>query len=63
MIQEEDHCADERRASAPKDNDHLKEEILNSKDLFRGRREIRILHNDEIYRLLITRNEKLILHK
>lgn len=36
---------------------------IESGDLFRGQREILIQHGDEIYRLRITRNEKLILHK
>lgn len=36
---------------------------VESSELFRGHREILIQHGDEIYRLRITRNEKLILHK
>lgn len=34
-----------------------------STDLLEGREEVRIQHGDEIYRLRITRNGKLILHK
>lgn len=34
-----------------------------SEDLFRGGREIRIQHAGEVYRLRLTRNGKLILHK
>ena len=34
-----------------------------SADLLEGRDEVRIQHGDEIYRLRITRNGKLILHK
>ena len=36
---------------------------IESKDLLRGDREIHILHEDEVYRLLVTRNNKLILQK
>ena len=36
---------------------------LDSQDLLRGRREIRITHGNEVYRLLVTRNNKLILQK
>lgn len=33
------------------------------RDLLKGRREVLIRHNGEWYRLSITRNDKLILHK
>lgn len=36
---------------------------IESKELLRGGREIHILHEDEVYRLLVTRNNKLILQK
>lgn len=36
---------------------------IESKELLRGGREVHILHKDEIYRLLVTRNNKLILQK
>ena len=36
---------------------------LRSEDLLHGRREVQILHGDEIYRLMVTRNGKLILQK
>lgn len=36
---------------------------IRSDDLLRGRRELRILHAGETYRLLVTRNNKLILQK
>ncbi len=36
---------------------------ISSEELFAGRREIEILHDGECYRLRITRNGKLILHK
>jgi len=37
--------------------------ILDSRDLFGKSTEIKIRHQDELYRLLITRNDKLILNK
>ncbi len=36
---------------------------VRSGDLLKGRRELRISHAGEIYRLLVTRNNKLILQK
>lgn len=37
--------------------------VVSSSELFRGSQEIHIQHKDEIYRLRITRNGKLILTK
>lgn len=37
--------------------------LLHSADLFEGRREILIEHAGQRYRLLITRNDRLILQK
>jgi len=37
--------------------------IISAQDLFAGRREIRIEHAGEMYRLRITRRNKLILQK
>lgn len=37
--------------------------LLQSEDLFSGRREILIAHGQELYRLRLTRSNKLILHK
>ncbi|MDZ7619243.1 MAG: hemin uptake protein HemP [Patescibacteria group bacterium] len=34
-----------------------------SETLLAGRRELRIVHGDEVYRLVLTRNNRLILHK
>ena len=39
------------------------ERTIESESLFQGDREILIKHRGELYRLRITRNEKLILHK
>lgn len=36
---------------------------INSEDLFKGAREVLIRHRDEIYRLRLTKNDRLILHK
>jgi hemin uptake protein HemP len=36
---------------------------IDSSQIFAGRREVRIVHAGEVYRLLVTRNNKLILHK
>jgi hemin uptake protein HemP len=41
----------------------FKERVLQSADLFQGRREVLILHEGEAYRLRLTKNGKLILHK
>lgn len=37
--------------------------VVNSMDLLKGLREIRIRHGEEMYRLRLTKNDKLILHK
>jgi hemin uptake protein HemP len=37
--------------------------VLRSEDLLQGRREVLIVHGDQVYRLLCTRNGKLILQK
>jgi hemin uptake protein HemP len=37
--------------------------VLRSEDLLQGHREVMILHGNEVYRLLCTRNNKLILQK
>ncbi len=37
--------------------------ILRSEDLLQGQREALIIHGDQVYRLLCTRNGKLILQK
>ena len=36
---------------------------IRSDELLRGNRELQIAHGDEVYRLLVTRNNKLILQK
>ena len=37
--------------------------VIRSDDLFRGARQVLIEHGSERYRLIITRNDKLILQK
>lgn len=37
--------------------------VVNSRDLLGGRREIQIQHGEEVYRLRVTRNGRLILNK
>ena len=37
--------------------------VIDSHELFASRREVLIRHQDELYRLRITRKGKLILHK
>ena len=37
--------------------------MLDAKALFKGSKEIQIVHNDMVYRLQLTRNDKLILIK
>lgn len=37
--------------------------VVHSKDLLKGRREVWIIHAGETYRLIVTRNNKLILQK
>ena len=41
----------------------LQSKILRSEDLFEGRRQVLIAHGTEVYRLLHTKNGKLILQK
>lgn len=36
---------------------------VNSEELLRGQSELQIRHGEELYRLKLTRNGKLILHK
>jgi hemin uptake protein HemP len=50
-------CAPDRPAANPSD------ESIESSDLFKGRREIIIRHNNDRYILRITRQGKLILNK
>ena len=37
--------------------------VVESRDLFRGKRELQISHEGEVYRLRVTRNGRLILNK
>ena len=44
-------------------NSYSKNRRLTTESLFEGRNEILIVHNNEEYRLRITKNDKLILTK
>ena len=37
--------------------------VVHSDELLQGQRELRIVHAGQVYRLLRTKNDKLILHK
>jgi hemin uptake protein HemP len=50
-------------APEPADSRHESPGTVNSRDLLQGGRELLIDHAGEIYRLRLTRNGKLILHK
>ena len=53
-------------ASRPSDSPEkatLPIRTVGSDELLRGDRELRIAHGDDVYRLLLTRNNKLILQK
>jgi hemin uptake protein HemP len=52
--------ADDAKLPPPPAKEHP---TLSSSDLLQGHREILIRHGDETYRLRLTRNGKLILHK
>ena len=39
------------------------EQVVDSRDLLRGKRELQISHEGEVYRLRVTRNGRLILNK
>ena len=56
-----DSFSDTPRLGAPAEKPATR--VLNSLELFAGRRAIVIQHGDEQYRLLITRNDRLILQK
>ncbi len=50
----------DHQAEPPSD---IRPPLVRSEDLLQGRRELQILHEGEIYRLLVTRNGKLLLQK
>ncbi|MBN1511769.1 MAG: hemin uptake protein HemP [Phycisphaerae bacterium] len=60
---DEEPCTLPAEASAPRRVDSTKPIVVDSRTLFRGRQEIQIRHEDEIYRLRVTRNGRLILNK
>ncbi len=52
-----------RECSGNSSQDERKPECLISQELFRGGREVAIVHNGQTYRLKITKSGKLILNK
>lgn len=59
------HDDDRQRAESTAGQNTSENQIpeISSQDLLQGSREIHIRHGREVYRLRITRNGKLILHK
>ncbi|MEJ8473688.1 hemin uptake protein HemP [Roseibium algae] len=53
--------ATSRKPFAPRDT--VRDQTLDTKNLFKGTRELKIQHNSETYRLTITKLGKLILTK
>ena len=41
----------------------LNKRVIRSDELFQGEREIIIIHDDDYYRLFITKSKKLVLNK
>jgi hemin uptake protein HemP len=59
-------CGSDHASEGPKPSKNLETEslpIYDSVDLLKGGREILIRHHGEVYRLRLTRNDKLILNK
>lgn len=48
---------------ATKDTQQPRLKTISSNELFQGTREVLITHQDEVYRLRLTRQDKLILTK
>jgi hemin uptake protein HemP len=57
------NAGDLRSATAPERRIPLTGDRIDSRDLFVGTREIMIAHGGELYRLLLTAQNKLILTK
>ena len=56
---------DKSKPSSPDEShsDDDRDIVIESTDIFQGAREVQIEHGGEVYRLIITRNNKLILHQ
>ena len=48
---------------APQDAEMPTDLVIDSTDIFQGAKEVLIRHGDDVYRLIITRNNKLILNR
>ena len=53
----------ESRSDVPNGTTGTRGPVVRSDHLLQGHRELRIVHGSEVYRLLVTRNNKLILQK
>ena len=51
------------RPNPKEGSETVKKRVVRSEDLFQGGREVLIEHEDDHYRLLITKSGKLILNK
>lgn len=49
--------------SSPVEIDSSTVRVISSQEIFQGDREVRIQHDENVYRLRMTRKGKLILHK
>ncbi len=58
-----DEHADPNRTPVASGDKPPEPRAVTSESLLQGQTEIRILHGEEVYRLLVTRNGKLILQK
>lgn len=61
--QNEKRYVPRREQAALRPGDSMQPIVLDSRELFCNRKEIQIRHEDELYRLRVTRNGKLILNK
>lgn len=57
------HIAPQKKTPSSDHNVTPQSAILDSEDIFHNQQEVVIKHNNQFYRLKITRQNKLILHK
>ena len=55
--------ADEIRDGISKISTPVPDRTIESAEIFQGTKEVLIRHGDEVYRLIVTRNNRLLLHK
>lgn len=63
MTEPSNEATDSSTVTTPIPDPLAEARVLQSEDLFSGHREILIAHGQEVYRLRLTRSNKLILHK